>query len=105
MLFTHEHQELERTTVKIIEEHINPHIDEWEKAEIYPAHQVMKTFAEAGLLGIGKPAEYGGLDLDFSYEIRPAYWVLVAGLVMLLAKGVGALRSKRSSRLVRQAAE
>ncbi len=69
MQLTHEHQELERTTIKIIEEHINPYIDEWEKAEIYPAHDVMKIFAEAGLLGIGKPGEYGGLDLDFSYEM------------------------------------
>lgn len=69
MTFTHEHDELVRTTNKIIEEHVNPYIDEWEKAEIYPAHQVMKKFAEAGLLGIGKPEEYGGLNLDFSYEM------------------------------------
>ena len=68
MIFTHEHDELVRTTNKIIDEHVNPYIDEWEKAEIYPAHQVMKKFAEAGLLGIGKPEEYGGLSLDFSYE-------------------------------------
>lgn len=69
MKFTHEHDELVRTTNKIIEEHINPNMDEWEKAEIYPAHDVMKKFAEAGLLGIGKPEEYGGLNLDFSYEM------------------------------------
>ena len=69
MLFTQEHQELARTTERIVAEHINPYVDEWEKAEIYPAHDVMKIFAEAGLLGIGKPAEFGGLDLDFSYEM------------------------------------
>ena len=69
MLFTHEHQELARTTERVIAEHVNPYIDDWEKAEIYPAHEVMKKFAEAGLLGIGKPEEYGGLGLDFSYEL------------------------------------
>ena len=69
MLFTQQHQELARTTERIVAEHINPYVDEWEKAEIYPAHDVMKIFAEAGLLGIGKPAEFGGLDLDFSYEM------------------------------------
>lgn len=69
MLFTQEHDELARTTKRIIEEHINPNVDEWEKAEIYPAHKVMKIFAESGLLGIGKPEAYGGLNLDFSYEM------------------------------------
>ncbi len=69
MKFTPEHQQLADTTKKIIETHINPYIDEWEREEIYPAHQIMKILGEAGLLGIGKPAEYGGLDLDFSYEM------------------------------------
>ncbi len=69
MIFTHEHDALTTTTNKIIEEHINPYMDEWEKAEIYPAHKVMKILAEAGLLGIGKPEAYGGLNLDFSYEM------------------------------------
>ena len=69
MQFTHEHRELQRTTLKLIEEHIHPHIDEWEREQMFPAHWVMKKFAEAGLLGIGKPEQYGGLDLDFSYEM------------------------------------
>ncbi|GLQ05552.1 acyl-CoA dehydrogenase family protein [Sneathiella chinensis] len=69
MQLTQEHLELQRTTKRIIEDHINPYIDEWEKAEIYPAHEVMKLLGDAGLLGIGKPVEYGGLGLDFSYEM------------------------------------
>ncbi|WP_169568972.1 acyl-CoA dehydrogenase family protein [Sneathiella limimaris] len=69
MKLTHEHLQIMETTKRVIEEHVNPYMDEWEKAEIYPAHQVMKKFAEAGLLGIGKPVEYGGMDLDFSYEM------------------------------------
>jgi len=69
MKLTHEHQQLAETTRQIIEEHVNPFVDEWEREGIYPAHQVMKKFGEAGLLGIGKPEEYGGLNLDFSYEM------------------------------------
>jgi len=69
MQLTQEHLELQRTTKHIIDEHINPYMDEWEKAEIYPAHEVMKKLGDAGLLGIGKPAAYGGLELDFSYEM------------------------------------
>jgi len=69
MSFTHEHQELQRTAQHIIDKHINPYVDEWEAAEIYPAHDIFKRMGQAGLLGIGKPVEYGGLGLDFSYEM------------------------------------
>ena len=48
MLYTEEHIALKNTVTRIIDEHINPYVDEWEKAEIFPAHQVMKTMAEAG---------------------------------------------------------
>lgn len=69
MLFTHEHRELQNTTQRLIDEHINPFVDDWEAAELYPAHELMKRFGTAGLLGIGKPVEYGGMGLDFSYEM------------------------------------
>lgn len=69
MQFTHEHRELARTTRRIIAEHLDPYLDEWEAAQMFPAHQVMKALGSAGLLGIGKPAEYGGMELDFSYEM------------------------------------
>lgn len=69
MHLTHEHREMQRTTLALIDEVIHPHIDQWEKDAIFPAHDVMKAFAGAGLLGIGKPEKYGGLDLDFSYEM------------------------------------
>ncbi|MCD0502282.1 acyl-CoA dehydrogenase family protein [Bordetella petrii] len=69
MQFTHEHHELKRTTQRIIAEHLDPYLDEWEASQIFPAHQVMKAFGAAGLLGIGKAAEYGGMELDFSYEM------------------------------------
>src|SRR5690606_34186587 len=68
MLFTHEHEELRRTTRKVIEAHVNPFVDEWEKAGISPAHQVLRRCGEARLRGITRPAEYGGLGLDWSYE-------------------------------------
>ncbi len=55
MKFTHEHRELERSTLKLIEEVIHPDLDAWEKEQMFPAHQVMKVFGDAGLLGIGKP--------------------------------------------------
>jgi len=69
MIWTHEHDEIRRVTRRIVDELINPHIDQWEEEGIFPAHQVMKRLGDAGLLGIGKPVEYGGSALDFSFEV------------------------------------
>jgi citronellyl-CoA dehydrogenase len=69
MQFTHEHEEIQRTLKRFIDEEINPHIDEWEAAEEFPAHQVFKRLGDLGLLGLTKPAEYGGMALDYSYSV------------------------------------
>jgi citronellyl-CoA dehydrogenase len=69
MQLTHEHHELYRTARKFVEDELNPHVDEWEAAGIFPAHEVMKRMGELGLLGITKPVEFGGLGLDWSYEL------------------------------------
>ncbi len=69
MFDTHEHQQLRETTRRLIDEHVNPYCDEWEEAGRFPAHEVFKKFGDAGLLGITKPEEYGGLGLDYSYEV------------------------------------
>ena len=54
--FTQEHDEIRRTLRAIIDKDINPHVDEWEEDEIFPAHEVFKKLGAAGLLGINKPA-------------------------------------------------
>jgi len=67
MQFTHEHEQLRTTIRRWIAEQINPHVDEWEEAEIFPAHQVFRQMGELGLLGLNKPVENGGSGLDYSY--------------------------------------
>ena len=69
MLITHEREEIRRTLKRFIDEEINPHVDEWEAAEEFPAHQVFKRLGELGLLGLTKPADYGGMALDYSYSV------------------------------------
>ena len=69
MQYTHEHLEIQKTLKRYIDEHINPHVDEWEAAEIFPAHQVFKGLGDLGLLGLTKPVEYGGMGLDYSYSM------------------------------------
>ncbi len=69
MLFTQEHEEIQRTLKRFIEKEINPYVDEWEEKEIFPAHQVFKGLGDLGLLGLTKPVEYGGAGLDYSFSM------------------------------------
>jgi citronellyl-CoA dehydrogenase len=72
MQYTHEHLEIQKTLKRYIDEHINPHVDEWEAAEIFPAHEVFKGLGDLGLLGLTKPEAYGGAGLDYSYAMAMA---------------------------------
>ncbi len=69
MQWTHEHGELRRTARAVIDTDVNPYVDEWEAEGMFPAHQVLKKFGDAGLLGISKPEDFGGAGLDYSYEV------------------------------------
>jgi len=72
MHYTHEHLEIQKTLRRYIDAHINPHVDDWEAAEIAPLHQVFKGLGELGLLGLNKPEAYGGGGLDYSYAMAMA---------------------------------
>ncbi|MBL8371665.1 MAG: acyl-CoA dehydrogenase family protein [Burkholderiaceae bacterium] len=72
MHFSHEHQEIQKTLKRYIDEHINPHVDAWEAAETFPAHDVFKGLGQLGLLGLTKPEAYGGAGLDYSYSLAMA---------------------------------
>ena len=67
MKLSHEHHELQRSVKRWIDEQINPHVDEWEAAGRFPAHQVFKQMGDMGWLGLCKPIDNGGLGLDYSY--------------------------------------
>ena len=69
MQFTEQHQQLRETLKGFIDREINPHVDEWEEAEIFPAHEVFKKMGDLGLLGVTKPEKYGGMGLDYSYAV------------------------------------
>ncbi len=72
MQYTHEHLEIQKTLKRFIDAEINPHVDEWEAAEIFPAHEVFKKLGNLGLLGLTRPEEYGGAGLDYSYAMAMA---------------------------------
>jgi len=69
MEFTHEHEELKRNLKRFIDHEINPHVDAWEEAEIFPAKTLFKQMGKLGFLGLTKPEASGGSGLDWSYAM------------------------------------
>src|SRR5438445_876555 len=72
MLFTTDHEDARRALQKFLASEINPCVDEWEKADIFPAHELFKKLGDLGLLGLNKPVEFGGQGLDYSYALMMA---------------------------------
>jgi citronellyl-CoA dehydrogenase len=68
MRFTEEHLQLRQTVRDFVAKEINPHMEAWEKAGAFPAHELFKKAGRLGLLGINKPEAYGGQGLDYSYQ-------------------------------------
>ncbi len=69
MFHTPEHEELRRSVRSFVEKEINPQVEEWESAGRFPAHELFRKMGQQGFLGIHKPAAYGGLGLDASYNL------------------------------------
>ena len=84
MIYTPEHHELMASIRRFISAEIDPFVDEWEAAEIFPAHEVFRKMGQLGFLGITKPEAYGGMGLDFSYALAAA-----EAIGYVKAQGVG----------------
>lgn len=69
MKFTQEHKELQRTVRNFIDTEMNPYTEQWEREGKFPAHELFKKMGDLGLLGIHKPEKFGGLGLDYSYQM------------------------------------
>jgi citronellyl-CoA dehydrogenase len=69
MQFTDQHNQLGDTVTRFVANEINPYVEEWERAEGFPAHALFKKLGDLGLLGLKYPEAYGGLGLDFSYSM------------------------------------
>lgn len=69
MIFSDQHKALGESVARFIHSEINPYIDEWEDAGIFPAHELFKKMGDQGFLGVNKPEQYGGMALDWSYNL------------------------------------
>ncbi|MET0986340.1 MAG: acyl-CoA dehydrogenase family protein [Steroidobacteraceae bacterium] len=67
-LFKPEHEEFRNTVRKFIDREIRPHHLQWEKDGIVPRELWLKA-GETGMLCCTIPEEYGGLGLDYLFDV------------------------------------
>ena len=66
--FTEEHEMFRESLRAFLQKEVIPNIDEWEENRRIP-RDVWKKMGEQGFLGLGYPEEYGGLNLDFFFDV------------------------------------
>lgn len=69
MQFTAEHNAFRDMVRTFVDKELTPHVDEWEKAKIFPAHEVFKKAGDLGILGIEYDEKYGGMGQDHIYTM------------------------------------
>ena len=69
MRLTEEHHAIRDSVAHFIDREINPNVEQWEEDGIFPAHELFGKMGKLGVLGISKPVEYGGLGLEYSYQV------------------------------------
>jgi citronellyl-CoA dehydrogenase len=77
---------------QVVENDINPHVDQWEDAKIFPAKQVFTKLAQIGALGLEYDPEFGGQGADHSYTLvlgEELGRIDCAGVPMAIAVQVG----------------
>jgi citronellyl-CoA dehydrogenase len=66
---TDEHQIFRKTLRDLFEREIEPHIDDWEAARTFPAHELFPKLGAVGLLGLEYETAYGGMGADHSFTV------------------------------------
>jgi citronellyl-CoA dehydrogenase len=66
---TDEHQIFRKTLRDLFEREIEPHVDAWEAARTFPAHELFPKVAAVGLLGLEYEEAYGGMAADHSFTL------------------------------------
>ncbi len=69
MVEMEEHRIFRRMLRDLFEREIAPHIDEWERAGTFPAHELFPKLGAVGLLGLEYDEAYGGMAADHSFVV------------------------------------
>jgi acyl-CoA dehydrogenase len=66
--FTEEHEMFRKSLKDYLNKEVVPHVDAWEEAGELP-HTIWKQFGDMGYFGLTHEEKYGGLGLDFWYDV------------------------------------
>jgi citronellyl-CoA dehydrogenase len=69
MEFTSEHELFRKSLRGLLEREFEPHLEAWEAAGAMPLHDIFRTLAAAGALGLEYDPAYGGQGADHSYSV------------------------------------
>ena len=69
MIETDEHRIFRKSLRDLFGREIEPHVEEWEAARTFPAHQLFPTLGAVGLLGLEYEEAYGGMAADHSFTL------------------------------------
>ena len=69
MITTPEHDQFRKVVRDLVENEINPHVEEWEAAGTFPAHELFPKLAAVGALGLEFEPDYGGQGADHSFTV------------------------------------
>ena len=75
---TEEHEKFRDTMRRFVAREIAPHVNEWDEAGEFPREMYMKA-AQAGLLAVGFPEEYGGVPADLLMHVVLSEEIALAG--------------------------
>ncbi len=67
-LFTEEHNMFRNSLRQFLEKEVRPNIEDWEEQRKIPK-DIWAKMGEMGFLGLSYPQAYGGMELDFFYDV------------------------------------
>ncbi|AKU98211.1 Butyryl-CoA dehydrogenase [Labilithrix luteola] len=85
---TDEHTQLRETARRFSQKHIAPHAHAWEEANEFP-RELYREAAEAGLLGVSYPEDYGGAGGDITHALVASEEMVLAGRSVGTCVGLG----------------
>jgi citronellyl-CoA dehydrogenase len=69
---TDEHRLFRKTLRDLFEREIEPHVEEWEAARTFPAHELFPKLGAVGLFGLEYDEAYGGMGADHTFTLMAA---------------------------------
>jgi alkylation response protein AidB-like acyl-CoA dehydrogenase len=66
--FTEQHDQFRQSLRDFLQKEVVPYVDEWENVG-NPSREIWKKFGDMGYFGLRFSEKYGGLNLDFFYDV------------------------------------